>query len=92
MNYENDAEYNEAMNAYAAAESEAQMMQEHNDYLNDLIEAREFKLLAIEMSLHMLSEREFLNSGKTAHEYLSGLKKEILEPKAKENDSYELPF
>ena len=61
--------------AQAQAEYEAQMA--YYEYLDGLIEAKEYQLHAVEMALDMLNSKEFANSELSAKDYLNAVKKRI---------------
>ena len=79
MNYQCEDEYNAAMNA--EGEAEAQMMQEYQEYLHSLIKEGKYQLHAIEVALDLLNDHSFVNSAKTAREYLIEIKTELMKPK-----------
>jgi len=77
MHFENEQHYNEAMNANAQAEAEYMQEMQYQQFLNDLIANREYKLFAIYAALDLLHESEFKNSGLSPQEYLVQKKNEL---------------
>ena len=61
--------------AQAQAEYEAQMA--YYEYLDGLIEEKEYQLHAVEMALDMLNSKEFANSELSAKDYLNAVKKRL---------------
>ena len=80
MYYNDEGEYQAAMNARARAEYEAQQAEyeEHeafNQYLDSLIRAERFTLLSIEIVLNMIKNEYSDKSGKTIIEFLNDQRK-----------------
>ena len=61
--------------AQAQAEYEAQMA--FYEYLDGLIEVKEYQLHAVEIALDMLNSKEFANSELSAKDYLNSVKKRL---------------
>jgi hypothetical protein len=61
--------------AQAQAEYEAQMA--YYEYLDGLIEAKEYQLHAVEMALDMLNSKEFANSGMSPKDWLDSERKRL---------------
>ena len=61
-------EYEAGYAAQAEAEYEAQMA--YYEYLDSLIEAKEYQLHAVEIALDMLNSKEFANSGMLPKDWL----------------------
>jgi hypothetical protein len=59
----------------AQAEYEAQMA--YYEYLDNLIEAKEYQLHAVEIALDMLNSKEFANSGMSAKDWLDAKRKRM---------------
>lgn len=70
--YEGEYEYHAAM--AAQAEAEAQEMQAYEDYLTELLEAKRYPLFAAHVAEDWLTSREFVNSGKSALEFIREMK------------------
>ena len=63
---------------YAAqAEAEYQAQMEYYDYLDKLIESKQYELHAVEIALDMLNSKEFANSGLSAKDYLDAERKRL---------------
>lgn len=59
----------------AQAEYESQMA--YYEYLDNLIEAKEYQLHAVEIALDMLNLKEFTNSGMSAKDWLDAERKRL---------------
>jgi hypothetical protein len=59
----------------AQAEYEAQMA--YYEYLDSLIEAKEYQLHAVEIALDMLNSKEFVNSGMLPKDWLDSERKRL---------------
>ena len=70
MNYECEADYNASMEAYAEAEAQAYYEQEYYDYLDSLIENKEYDVYGLEICFRHLTSNQYYESGLKAHEFL----------------------
>ena len=59
----------------AQAEYEAQMA--YYQYLDSLIQAKEYQLHAVEIALDMLNSKEFANSGLSAKDYFNAERQKL---------------
>jgi hypothetical protein len=71
-NAQAEYEYNASM--AAQAEAEAQEMQAYEDYLTDLLETKRYTLFAAHVAEDWLTSSEFVNSGKSALEFIREMK------------------
>jgi hypothetical protein len=83
MNYECEADYNAAMSAQAESEAQYNMEQERQyiEYLDALIENKQYQVFGIEICLDLLNSMEYEKSGLTPQEFLSYKKDQLLHPK-----------
>jgi len=73
MNYKSEADYNAAMCGQAEYEMQnfAEQEKKYNDYLDQLIESKQYQVFGIEICLDYLNSKEFEKSGLTEKEFLS---------------------
>lgn len=79
--YSCEGEYLAAMSAQAEAEAEMEQYRQYQEYLDNLIEAKQFELFSIEYCLDLLMSRDFKKSGLTPQQYLSKKKEQLQLPK-----------
>ena len=73
---------------YAAqAEAEYQAEMAYYDYLDKLIEDKQYKLHAIEIALDMLNSKEFIHSGFSAKDFFAIERNKLTRPKIKDHES-----
>ena len=84
MNYESEADYNAAMCGQAESEMQyfAEQEQQYNEYLDGLIESKQYKVFGVEICLDFLNSKEFDISGLTPQQFLSHKKEQMLHPKS----------
>ena len=82
MYYECEADYNAAMAAQAESEAQyyAEEQQQYNEYLDNLIESKQYQVFGIEICLDFLNSKEYEKSGLTPQQFLSYKKEQLLKP------------
>ena len=83
MHYECEADYNAAMAGQAEAEAQYHFEQErqYNEYLDGLIESKQYQVFGIEICLDFLNSKEYEKSGLTPQQFLSYKKEQLLHSK-----------
>ena len=79
--YSCEGEYLAAMSAQGEAEAEMEQYRQYQEYLDNLIEAKQFDLYGVEYCLDLLMSKDFGKSGLTPQQYLSKKKEQLLKPK-----------
>jgi len=70
-------QYDYEMGCAGQAQSEYEAQMAYYEYLDGLIEAKEYQLYAIEIALDMLNSKKFANSGLSAKDYLDAERKRL---------------
>lgn len=78
MNYECEADYNAAMAGEAEAEYHFEQERQYNEYLDGLIESKQYQVFGIEICLDFLNSKEYEKSGLTPQQFLSYKKEKLL--------------
>lgn len=91
--YSCEGEYLAAISAQAEAEAQYEYYRQYQEYLDSLIEAKQYELFSIEYCLDLLMSKEFAESGLTASQYLSQKKEKLFNIKKQpEQENEGLPF
>lgn len=87
-------DYEAEMQAQQEAEGQYNQEQEYQEYLDSLAKDRNYELLSLEIVTDILNGKSFLDSGKTAAEFLDDRKKDLMFVKeiGPDNQGEEYPF